>query len=182
MQDFAGSCYNLYVKNWMEKINNNILSNPWVTFIISILLAVIAGFVANFLNKNIVASIGLMFGISTKGLELYNSKLNKLNLAKEKLEILKRFAREKINQTRDLLPRKDSGPTISCLASLEFIVTEISKCCSNSQHIEDFRNVKGIISDTKTTFNKAKFDESIEKPYEDVVTSINKIESYLNDL
>lgn len=86
-----------------------------------------------------------------------------------------------LGQTRFVVEQKNVSSIIQCLATLEYILTEISNCCGGNVK-NKFKRIKGLVSDTKTTFDKSQYDTSIKKPYADAITVISNIETYLVEL
>jgi len=170
------------------------LTKTWTSIIWSILVAIIAGLFVHLLTFDFyIPASALTFAIVSKVLDSQKNKtlnqnrineIDKLNENHEanRLKILKRVAYDEIHIVRPMIKRENISGIISCFGSLEFIVTEISKCCDTDNNRNRFRIVKGLISDTKTIFDKSQKDPNIVKPFDSAITAINNLESYLNDL
>lgn len=170
------------------------LTKTWTSTIWSLLASVLVGilvFLTDF--KFYVAATALTFAVvgkildSQKNKTLNQNQVNEIDELKKKhetnrLKILKRVAYDQIHLVRSMIIRENISSIISCFGSLEFIITEISKCCDTDNNRNKFRIVKGMISDTKTTFDKSLKDPNIAKPFGAATTSISNLESYLNDL
>lgn len=157
----------------------NLLSNAWTSIGISILIGLVLSLI---FQKFWLPAFALGFAISREVMSVIKLKVIDESNNDGKIEILKRFALEKIGQTRHVISQQKISSIIPCLATLEYILTEIAKCCDINNGKMKFKKVKGMVSDTKTTFDKSRFDTSIEKPYADAITCVNNIETYINEL
>ena len=166
----------------MTKQKNNYISNPWFGFIISLSSAIIFGIVAHLLSINWIPASALTFAIITQIFAVLRTKRLKTEFNLEKINILKRACGDKIGLARNLTNNQKDSPLIYCLIELEYLVTEIGKCCDEGDDKKKFQQVKGLLGSTKTTFDKSGVDPSIDKPYSDVMQCISELETYLNDI
>lgn len=159
-------------------IKENTLANFWVSLCISIL---VGGLLALIFNSMKLAMFAVGFAVTREVMSGISTHFNKQSLSKEKIDILRKFASEMLGQTRFVVEQKNVSSIIQCLATLEYILTEISNCCGGNVK-NKFKRIKGLVSDTKTTFDKSQYDISIKKPYADAITVISNIETYLVEL
>lgn len=157
----------------------NLLTNAWISIGISFLIGLVLALI---FQSNWLPAFALGFAITREIMNVVKQNIVKETNNRGKIEILKRFATEKLGQTRYVVNQQNINSIIPCLASLEYILTEISKCCDISNGQLKFKKVKGMVSDTKTTFDKSRFDSSIQKPFGDAITCVTNIETYINDL
>lgn len=153
--------------------------NFWIQLTISIFFGLIVAF---FLFKNDkLSAFGIGMATSGQILSYLKSQFQKRQSNNALIEVLKRFAADKIGMTKVQLKNHNDTSIVHCLTTLETIVTYIRNCCHKEQTIK-FRTTKGLIADTKTTFDRAILDPGIEKPYADAMAAISNLESFLNDL
>lgn len=160
----------------------DLLGNYWVMLLASLILAAIGGYVGSFFMSNIIPPTALTFAISNQILTGIRLKTIKSEFNVEKVNILKHYLNDKIGLARSLCDKQNDSALVYCLGSLEFLATEISKCCDKKEDKDKFKIIKGLLGSTKTTFSKVKYDSTIEKPYADVVESVSQLETYLNDI
>lgn len=158
---------------------DNLLTNAWVSILCSIFMG---GVFALIFNSTRLSAFALGFAVTRELMNVLKTKLTQQADIKCRIDILKRFATEKLGQTRYLVQQKKVNSIVLSLATLEYIITEISKCCDMHNEKMKYKRVKGLVSDTKTTFDKSQYDNSIQKPYSDAITVISNIETYINDL
>ncbi len=170
------------------------LTKTWTSTGWSIVAAIIIGIISYLSEFQFyIPTAALTFAIVNKILDSQKNKtldqlrqdeLSKLTSEHEedRLKILKKVARDQIHISRLAISRENIPAIISSFGSLEFIITEISKCCNTDENKNRFRVVKGMIGDTKTIFEKSLKDPNIVKPFDTAINSISKLESYLNDL
>lgn len=154
----------------MTKENSNFIR----TTFICLLIACVVGLIIDSLYFDWwLPAAALSYAVSKDILGIINKKELQKEYNSSKLSILKKFANNKVKESRSI---------IDSLASLEYIITEISNCCDAQNQKTKFMKVKGILASTKTTFDKSQFDNELTKPYNEAITSISNIETYLNDL
>ena len=157
----------------------NLLTNAWVSIGISVLIGTLLALI---FKSTWLSAFSLGFAFTREIMNILKINLVQRADNRSRMNILKRFATEKLGHTRYVVSQRKVTSIVPCLASLEYILTEISKCCDIHNEKMKYKRVKGLVSDTKTTFDKSRFDNTIQQPYEDVVTVISNIETYINDL
>jgi len=157
----------------------NLLANNWVSIGVSFLIGLILALI---FQSNWLPAFAIGFAVAREIMSVLRQRANQMVNNKGKIEILKRFARDKLGQTRYVINKHKVSSIIPCFASLEYILTEIHKCCDVDQGQMMFKKVKGLVSDTKTTFDKSQHDPNIKEPYEVAATCVSNIETYLNNL
>lgn len=162
----------------MLKEKENIITNFWFSIIASL---IVGALLVLLIQQFWLPALAFGFAITREIISYYKSKYLESKKSLAKLTVLQRFATDKIDQTRAVIKRKNVTSLIYCFVALEFISTEIANCCDDANKA-NFKKVKGLISDTKTTFDRSRIDTKIEKPYNDAVTAIANLETYLNDL
>ncbi len=157
------------------------LSNFWLVLTVSVLAALLVGLVARFFTRDWIPFSAIAYAVAREILGHFQKRhLERLRVT-DTLSILKQYAQEKCGQVRKALRERNDGSIVGILNVLEYLLVQISRCCGGKKQVE-FRRVKGLISDTKTTFDKSQHDPNIKRPYAEVSTHISTVETYLNDL
>lgn len=138
----------------------NLLTNAWISIGISFLIGLVLALI---FKPTWLSAFALGFAITREFMNILKLYLVKQANNKSRIDILKRFATEKLDQTRYVVSNKNVSSIVHCLASLEYILTEISKCCDNHNERMKYRRIKGLVSDTKTTFDKSRLDNTINQ-------------------
>lgn len=167
----------------MSSNGNDIFTGFAFPFILSLVIAALCGLiVVHFYENAVIPTASLAFAISTQIFSEIRSRKTKSKFNLEKINILKRSCGDKAGLARSMVDKQNIPSLIFCMIELEFLSTEISKCCDHEADKNKFKKVKGLLGSTKTTLDKSKFDSHIDPPFSDVIQCVGELESYLNDL
>lgn len=161
----------------------NFIQNYWTIFAASLSFAAIAGFIAdNVFYEEFIPSASLTFSVVGSVLTYFRTDSIKQHYSKLALDTLKEITKDRLKSSRHVINKRKADPIVELLVFLEYMVTEIEKCCNNTDQKGNFREVKGILASTKTTFSRCQFDKQLTPPYEDAVRCISELETYLNEI
>lgn len=166
----------------MSGNKKSFITNPWYIFFACLALAAAVGFVMHLLKQNWIPAAAGTYAILNHIFSNARTKRLKTEFNTEKINILKRVCRDKIGLARSLSNNYNDRSLIYCLIELEFLVTEMTNCCDSDEDKKKFKKVKGLLGSTKTTFDKCNFDDTINRPYSDVIECVSELETYLNDI
>ncbi|MEM7487086.1 MAG: hypothetical protein AAF348_17905 [Bacteroidota bacterium] len=166
----------------MSKNGDDIFLGFAWPFFFSIVFANFIGFVSYVTIGGFVPATALGFAVSTQLFSEFRTRKTKSKFNSEKINILRRYCADKSSLARSMVDKQNITSLTYCIIELEFLATEISKCCDQQTDKDKFKKVKGLLGSTKTTLDKSKFDSDIKTPFSDVIQCVGELETYLNDL